>query len=73
VRRLLARFIFDNSLLLLARTAAAVVWANVDFPAYDAVADHVFCRRAPGESPLNRVLDYIELHADTRTLMEVSA
>jgi hypothetical protein len=24
-------FIFDNSLLLLAGTAAAVVWANLDF------------------------------------------
>jgi NhaA family Na+:H+ antiporter len=33
-----ARFVFNNSLLLLAGTLAAVVWANVDFPAYDAVA-----------------------------------
>lgn len=33
-----ARFIFDNSLLLLAGTVAAVVWANVDFATYDAVA-----------------------------------
>src|SRR5918992_4460933 len=31
-------FIFDNSLLLLAGTAAAVVWANVDFRSYDALA-----------------------------------
>jgi NhaA family Na+:H+ antiporter len=34
----IASFIFDNSLLLLAGTAAAVVWANVDFRSYDAVA-----------------------------------
>ena len=33
-----ARFIFDNSLLLLAGTVAAVVWANVDFATYDAAA-----------------------------------
>ena len=33
-----ATFIFDNSLLLLVGTAAAVVWASVDTPAYDAVA-----------------------------------
>jgi NhaA family Na+:H+ antiporter len=33
-----ARFIFDNSLLLLAGTLAAVVWANIDFSTYDAVA-----------------------------------
>jgi NhaA family Na+:H+ antiporter len=33
-----ARFVFDNSLLLLAGTLAAVVWANVDFSTYDAVA-----------------------------------
>jgi Na+:H+ antiporter, NhaA family len=32
------RFILDNSLLLLAGTAAAVVWANVDGDSYDAVA-----------------------------------
>jgi hypothetical protein len=56
VRPLLPRFIFDNSLLLLAGSPAAVVWANVDFPAYDVVADQVFCRRAPGESPLEGVL-----------------
>ena len=31
-------FILDNSLLLLAGTAAAVVWANLDFRSYDAVA-----------------------------------
>jgi Na+:H+ antiporter, NhaA family len=31
-------FVFDNSLLLLAGTAAAVVWANLDWPSYDAVA-----------------------------------
>jgi NhaA family Na+:H+ antiporter len=34
----LARFIVDNSLLLLAGTAAAVIWANLDFPSYDAFA-----------------------------------
>src|SRR5919108_4209595 len=33
-----ASFIFDNSPLLLAGTAAAVVWANVDSRSYDAVA-----------------------------------
>jgi Na+:H+ antiporter, NhaA family len=32
------RFIFDNSLLLLAGTAAAVVWANLDLASYDGVA-----------------------------------
>ena len=32
------RFILDNSLLLLAGTVVAVVWANVDFPTYDAIA-----------------------------------
>src|ERR671924_884501 len=31
-------FIFDNSLLLLAGTAAAVVWANLDVASYDVVA-----------------------------------
>lgn len=31
-------FILDNSLLLLVGTAAAVVWANLDFLSYDAVA-----------------------------------
>jgi NhaA family Na+:H+ antiporter len=31
-------FILDNSLLLLAGTTAAVVWANLDFGSYDAVA-----------------------------------
>src|SRR3990170_8002303 len=31
----LARFIFDNSLLLLAGTVAAVVWANLDLASYD--------------------------------------
>src|SRR5512145_1458655 len=31
-------FVFDNSLLLLLGTAAAVVWANVDTSGYDAVA-----------------------------------
>jgi len=38
VRSKTARFVFDNSLLLLAGTTAAVVWANVDFSTYDAVA-----------------------------------
>ena len=33
-----ARFILENSLLLLAGTAAAVVWANVDWRSYDTVA-----------------------------------
>ncbi len=37
-RSTLARFIFDNSLLLLAGTAAAVVWANLDFASYDRFA-----------------------------------
>src|SRR5919108_3571709 len=32
------RFILDNSLLLLAGTAAAVAWANVDWHSYDVVA-----------------------------------
>ena len=32
------RFILDNSLLLLAGTAAAVVWANVNWDSYDVVA-----------------------------------
>jgi Na+:H+ antiporter, NhaA family len=34
-RSTLARFIFGNSLLLLAGTIAAVVWANLDFGSYD--------------------------------------
>ena len=34
-RSRLARFIFDNSLLLLAGTIAAVVWANLDLGSYD--------------------------------------
>ena len=33
-----ARFIFDNSLLLLVGTTAAVVWANIDFASYEQVA-----------------------------------
>ena len=37
-RSRVASFIFDNSLLLLAGTAAAVIWANVDVQSYDAVA-----------------------------------
>jgi NhaA family Na+:H+ antiporter len=32
------RFLLDNSILLLAGTAAAVVWANVDQASYDAIA-----------------------------------
>ena len=36
-RSRLARFIFDNSLLLLAGTIAAVVWANLDLVSYDRV------------------------------------
>ena len=35
----LARFVFDNSLLLVAGTVAAVAWANLDLSSYDAVAD----------------------------------
>ena len=34
----LLRFILDNSLLLIAGTVVAVVWANVDLASYDAVA-----------------------------------
>ena len=34
-RSKLARFIFDNSLLLLAGTIAAVAWANLDLGSYD--------------------------------------
>ena len=37
-RSTVAKFIFDNSLLLLAGTAAAVVWANIDLASYDKVA-----------------------------------
>ena len=36
-RSKLARFIFDNSLLLLAGTITAVVWANLDLGSYDRV------------------------------------
>jgi NhaA family Na+:H+ antiporter len=36
-RSRLARVIFDNSLLLLAGTIAAVVWANVDLDGYDRI------------------------------------
>jgi Na+:H+ antiporter, NhaA family len=36
-RSKVANFILDNSLLLLAGTAVAVVWANVDLRGYDAV------------------------------------
>jgi Na+:H+ antiporter, NhaA family len=34
----LARFVLDNSLLLLAGTAAAVLWANLDVGGYDRIA-----------------------------------
>src|ERR671914_1542873 len=34
----IASFIFDNSLLLLGGTIAAVVWANLDLASYDGVA-----------------------------------
>lgn len=34
----LARFVLDNSLLLLAGTAAAVVWANLDVGSYERIA-----------------------------------
>src|SRR5262245_40530474 len=37
-RSKVVRFVLDNSLLLLAGTAAAVVWANVNWEGYDAVA-----------------------------------
>src|ERR687896_2188079 len=37
-RSKLASFVFDHSLLLLAGTAAAVVWANVHFDSFEAVA-----------------------------------
>jgi Na+:H+ antiporter, NhaA family len=37
-RSRLAKFILDNSLLLLLGTAAAVVWANLDLDSYDGVA-----------------------------------
>src|SRR5688572_23350913 len=37
-RSRLASFVFDHSLLLLAGTITAVVWANVDSSSYDAVA-----------------------------------
>lgn len=33
-----ARLILDNSLLLLAGTVAAVVWANIDHHTYDHLA-----------------------------------
>ena len=36
-RSRLARFVFDNSLLLLLGTAAAVIWANLDLISYDLV------------------------------------
>jgi Na+:H+ antiporter, NhaA family len=38
-RSTIARFVLDNSLLLLAGTVAAVIWANVNSSTYDAVAD----------------------------------
>src|SRR5918993_5060833 len=34
----LLRFILDNSLLLLAGTAIAVLWANLDAPGYERIA-----------------------------------
>ncbi|MGH8636933.1 MAG: Na+/H+ antiporter NhaA [Burkholderiales bacterium] len=37
-RSKVVRFIFDNSLLLVAGTTAAVLWANVHWDSYDAVA-----------------------------------
>ena len=37
-RSQVATFIFDNSLLLVAGTVIAVVWANLDLTSYDAVA-----------------------------------
>jgi NhaA family Na+:H+ antiporter len=38
VRSRTIAFVLENSLLLLVGTAAAVLWANVDFDSYDAVA-----------------------------------
>ena len=38
-RSTVAKFILDNSVLLLAGTIAAVVWANIDQTTYDRVAD----------------------------------
>jgi NhaA family Na+:H+ antiporter len=37
-RSTVVKFILDNSLLLLAGTAAAVAWANVDLASYDVIA-----------------------------------
>jgi len=37
-RSRLVRFIFANSLLLLAGTISAVVWANLDLSTYDRIA-----------------------------------
>jgi NhaA family Na+:H+ antiporter len=37
-RSTVAKFVFDNSLLLLVGTAAAVVWANPDRASYEHVA-----------------------------------
>src|ERR671921_1867843 len=37
-RPALARFVLDNSLLLLVGTFAAVVWANLDVGSYDRIA-----------------------------------
>ena len=34
----ITRFVLDNPVLLLAGTAAALVWANVDITSYDEVA-----------------------------------
>jgi hypothetical protein len=36
-RSKLARFVLDNSLLLLVGTVLAVVWANIDVKSYDAL------------------------------------
>jgi Na+:H+ antiporter, NhaA family len=38
-RSTVAKFILDNSLLLLVGTAAAVIWANLDVASYDRIAD----------------------------------
>ena len=37
-RSAIVRFVFDNSLLLLVGTLAAVVWADVDVVTYDSIA-----------------------------------
>jgi NhaA family Na+:H+ antiporter len=40
-RSTVARFIFDNSLLLLVGTVAAVIWANLDAASYERIAHYL--------------------------------